>query len=131
MDVSRAPVQQALSPQPRGPPGRTAGGSDGARPDPGNHPGGLGGNAAHVDPAGPAGEYHPAGQRLRPSDGEPVVGLGLRDDRPVSGSGYAVQFPGVAAEVTEMSGAGTVDGSTNELPSGPALTAWCSALPLR
>ncbi len=54
-----------------------------------------------------------------------------RDGRPVSGSGYAVEFPGVAAEVTEMSGAGTVAGSTNELPSGPALTAWCSALPLR
>jgi hypothetical protein len=132
MDVSWAPVGQALSPQSRGPLGHTAGCPDGTRPDPGDHPGGLGGHAAHLDPAGPAGEHLSVGHRLRPAHGEAAghrPGLGVRDER--SGSGYTDQFPGVAAEVTEMSGAGTVDGFTNELPSGPALTAWCSALPFR
>ena len=132
MDVSRAPAKQALSPQPRGPLGRTAGCSDGAGLDPGDHPGCLGWNAAHVDPAGPAGEHQPVGQRIGQLRGDPAVGpVSGRDARAVSGSGYTAKFPGVAAEVTEITGAGTVAGSTNVLPSGPALTAWCSALPLR
>ena len=102
---------------------------------PGDHPGGLGEARSTRRSSRPRRRTPPGWPAHRPVP--PVTRLAgpvrlVRDDRPVPGSGYAVQFPGVAAEVTEMSGAATVStGPRNELPSGPALTARCSALPLR
>jgi hypothetical protein len=48
------------------------------------------------------------------------------------GWGYAVALPSAgAARGAVPVGAGTADGLTNWLPAGPAMTAWCRALPAR